>query len=137
VTRGRDSRLARLATPAERADAAEFLDRCALEARLKVCAVVRDRLTQSGIDPTRAQALRSGEAAELQRAEAAPHPDASGAREQFDDDDGLAGVFFTKIGEMARRFEDGSEPDLAKASLAELFAWCLARPVSVPGAGAA
>jgi hypothetical protein len=75
VARGRDSRLARLATPAERADTAEFLDRCALEARLKVCAIVRDRLARAGIDPTRAQALRLGEAAELQRAEAAAHPD--------------------------------------------------------------
>jgi len=71
----------------------------------------------------------------LQRGEAAPHPDplpASGAREQFDDD-GSMGVFFAKMGEMARRYQGGGEPDLAKASLAELFAWCLARPVSVPG----
>jgi hypothetical protein len=43
------------------------------------------------------------------------------------------GVFFAKMGEMARRYQGGGEPDLAKASLAELFAWCLARPVSVPG----
>ena len=161
MARGRDSRLARLATPAERADTAEFLDRSALEARLKVCAIVRDRLTQSGIDSARAQALRSGEAAELQRAEATPHLDPlpapfltlprsrgregwgqSGARQQFEevaasDDDGLSGMFAAKIGDMARRYQDGSEPDFANASLAELFAWCLVRPVSVHGTGPA
>jgi hypothetical protein len=151
VARGRDSRLARLATPAERADTAEFLDRCALEARLKVCAIVRDRLARAGIDPTRAQALRLGEAAELQRAEAAPHLDPlpaipgsspGRARQQFEevaasDGDGLAGMLAAKIGDMARRYQDGSEPDFANASLAELFAWCLVQPVSLPGTGAA
>jgi hypothetical protein len=46
-------------------------------------------------------------------------------------------MFAAKIGDMARRYQDGSEPDFANASLAELFAWCLVRPVSVPGTGAA
>ena len=44
------------------------------------------------------------------------------------DDDGLASIFAAKMGDMARRYQDGSEPDVTKASLAELFAWCLARP---------
>jgi hypothetical protein len=141
VRRARDTRLARLAAPAARADSAELLDRCALGARLTVCAIVRDRLTQAGIDSTRARALRLGEATESQRAKAAPNPAIPGsspgrAREQFDDD-GLAGMFAAKIGDMARRYQDGSEPDVAKASLAELFAWCLARPVPTPDTGAA
>jgi hypothetical protein len=151
VARGRDSRLARLATPAERADTAEFLDRCALEARLKVCAIVRDRLTQSGIDSARAAALRLADVTELHRAEAAPHLDPlpaipgsspGRARKQFEEvaasgDDGLSGMFAAKIGDMARRYQDGSEPDFASASLAELFAWCLGRPVSAPSTGPA
>ena len=43
------------------------------------------------------------------------------------DQDGLAGIFREKIGDVARRFRDGCEPDFAAASLAELFAWCVAR----------
>ena len=63
-------------------------------------------------------------------------------REQFEevaasDNDGLAGRFAAKIGDMARRYEDASEPDLANSSLAELFAWCLVRPVPVPDTGPA
>jgi hypothetical protein len=39
----------------------------------------------------------------------------------------LAGVFADKIGQIARRYEDGSKPDFANASLAELLAWCISR----------
>jgi hypothetical protein len=132
VARARDTRMARLEAPAARADSAEILGRCALRARIKVRALVGDALAQAGIDPARAQALRRAGAAELGHAEVAPLP-AGGAREQFEevavfDDDSLAGMFAAKIGEMARRYQDGSEPDVTKASLAELFAWCLARP---------
>jgi len=45
----------------------------------------------------------------------------------------LAGKFAAKIGDMARRYQDGSAPDFANASSAELFAWCLARQVHEPG----
>jgi hypothetical protein len=114
-----------------RADSAEILDRCTLRALVKVCGLVGDALAQAGIDPAHAQALRLGEAVELPPAGAEPLP-ASGAREPSEgfaasDDDGLAGMLAAKMGDMARRYEDGSEPDVTKASLAELFAWCLAR----------
>ena len=168
MARGRDSRLARLAAEAAHTDSAEFLNSCALGARLTVCAIVSDALRQLGIDSARAQALRLGEATELQRAKAAPRADPPGAskmrhlrgarrrapkgaipgssparaREQFEevaasDNDGLAGRFAAKIGDMARRYEDASEPDIARSSLAELFAWCLVRPVPVPDTGPA
>ena len=136
MARARDTRMARLGAPAERADSAEILGRCALRATIKVRALVGDALAQAGIDPARAHALRLGEAVELPPAGATPHPDplrASGAREPSEgfaafDDDGSAGLFAAKMGDMARRYQDGSEPDVTKASLAELFAWCLARP---------
>jgi len=142
VTRARDTRLARLEAPAARADSAEILDRCALRARIKVRALVGDALAQAGIDPARARALRLGEAAELPPAGAAPHPDplpASGAREPSEgfaasDDDGLAGIFAAKIGDIARRYEDGHDPDFGNASLAELLAWSLARARGVSSA---
>ena len=141
MTRARDTRMARLEAPAARADAAEILDRCALKARIKVRALVGDALAQAGIDPACAHALRVGEGTELGHAEVGPLP-AGGARAQFEefavsDDDGLAGVFAAKMGDMARRYQDGSEPDLTKASLAELFAWCLARRARGRGIGSA
>ncbi len=37
-------------------------------------------------------------------------------------------MFAVRIGDTARRFQNGGgAPDFANASLAELFAWCLAR----------
>ena len=136
MRRARDTRLARLAAPAARVGSAEALDRCALRARVRACALVRDALTQAGIDPARATALHL-----------APHPDSlpaipgsspGRAREQLDefaasDDDGLARSFAAKIGDIARRYEDGHEPDFGKASLAELLAWSLTRPAHTPG----
>jgi hypothetical protein len=136
VARARNNRLARLAAPAARAGSAEALDRCTLRARAAVCALVGDALARAGIDPARATALRLGKAS----AEAAPHPDplpANGARENFEefpasDNDVLAGLFAARIGEIARRYEDERQPDFGNASLAELFAWSLARSARSP-----
>ena len=130
MPRAREVRLARLTAEAVCAEAAKAVDRCAISAWVAVCAVVNDGLAQAGIDPARARALRL-----------APHPNrlpASGARGRFEefgarDSDGLAGKFAAKIGEMVRRYQDGSAPDFANASSAELFAWCLARQVHEPG----
>jgi hypothetical protein len=141
VTRARDTRLARLTARGARADSAEAVDRCALRAWVAVRAVVNDGLAHAGIDPARARALRL-----------APHPGPlappsltlprsrgregwgqSEPREPFEeiaasDSDGLASVFAAKIDDMTRRYQDGSAPDFANASVAELFAWCLAQP---------
>ena len=89
-------------------------------------------MVEAGIDPERATALQlDGIAAHMT-------DDAlEGRRHENElavgDHDGLAGVFTVKIREIARRFRDGHEPDFASASLAELFAWCLARRDSCGG----
>jgi hypothetical protein len=109
-----------MAAEAARADAAAGLDRRALGAWAAVCAFVRDGLVRGGIDPARASALSlAPPSADEERGEA----------EEFviDDPDGLAGMFAEKIGELARRYQDGQALNFANASLAELFAWCLAR----------
>ena len=116
--------------PQRSPNSAEDLDRCALKARAAVCALVGEALAEAGIDPACAPALRL-----------APHPDplpAIGAKEQLEelaasDDDGLAGKFAAKIGDIARRYEDGCAPDFGIASLAELFAWSLVRRGRSPG----
>jgi hypothetical protein len=146
VAQGRSNRLVRLEAPDTSADSAKAGDRAVLGARALVCTIVRDRLTQSGIDPTSVPALRL--APEFDPAAALPLPNTrrrkergpSGARQGRDedrikkafaefaasDDDSLAGLFAEKIREMSSRYSDGQEPDFASASLAELFAWCLA-----------
>jgi hypothetical protein len=66
---------------------------------------------------------------DCQGPEDASHEGASGSA----DAGSLAGVFAEKIGELARQYEDGHEPDFATASLSELFAWSLARRVKIRG----
>ena len=109
--------MARLTAEAVCAEAAEAVDRCAIRAWVAVCAIVNDGLAQAGIDPARARALRVARhptpgtpALAGGRPGALP---ASGARGQSEelgarDSDGLAGKFAAKIGDMARRYQDGS-----------------------------
>jgi hypothetical protein len=113
--------LARLAEAAAKDDAAETFRRCTSMARRKVCAIVREELMRSGIDPAQVPALRLGEARQT--------PEAEPLREERvqPDSDGLAAMFAAKIGDMVRRCENGHQPNFAKASMAELFAWCLSR----------
>ena len=123
MRRARDGRLSRLAAERTRRDCATDLDGCTPSAWSRVRAFVRDGLLQAGIDPECAAALRQGAADdELEELDA-----------RFEDEpavvepDGLAGEFRARITGIARRFEDGHEPDFASASLAELLAWCLHR----------
>jgi hypothetical protein len=126
MRRARDKRLARLTADAARGASAEALDRRALRARAAICAMVKKKLVQSGVDAAGARILHRDEMAVLPS-----EPEASAelrhAEKQLvdSDGDGLAQRFAAKIGEMARRYQDGTAPDLANASLAELLALCL------------
>lgn len=101
-----------------------------------VCAVVRDTLLRSGIDPACARALSQaggslaglGDTPEFPRAGADRQSSRSPGEPADPDPDGAAGLFAVRIGDTARQFQTGGgAPDFANASLAELFAWCLAR----------
>jgi hypothetical protein len=120
MPKGRNTRLVRIAAKADDTDSSEASDHTLPNALSAVRALVRRRLVERGIDPERVGALRLAPPQELLRA--------AESEEEFvlSDRDGLAGVFAEKIGEVARRYEDGHEPDFANASLAELLAWCLA-----------
>jgi hypothetical protein len=62
--------------------------------------------------------------------EAGDTPELAGADEEFvlPGGDGAADMFAAKIRETVKRHDkDRSAPDFARASLAELFAWSLAR----------
>ena len=123
MRRARDGRLSRLAAERTRRDSATDLDECTPSAWSMVRAFVRDGLLRAGIDPECAVALRPSGAADQAGERDIGLEEASA----LDDHDGLAGEFRARIGGIARRFEDGHEPDFASASLAELLAWCLYR----------
>ena len=132
MRRAFDGRLVRLAAERTRFDLATGLDRCTLRAWNTVCDLVHDGLVEAGIDPERATALQLGGIAAHMTDDMF-----EGRRLEEElavgDHDGLAGIFTVKIRDIARRFRDGHEPDFASASLAELFAWCLARRDSCGG----
>ena len=129
-----DGRLARLAAERTRFDSTTGLDRCTLRAWNTVCDLVRDSLVRAGIDPENATALQLGGMAACMT-DNATTPELRRLEEELaiGDQDGLAGIFAVKIRDIARRFRDGHEPDFTSASLAELFAWCVARRDSCGG----
>lgn len=129
MPRVREARLARLATAATRTDSAEALDRCALEGWTNVDRIVRDCLTQSGIDPERASALRLSEAATARLSRLPEKPELPPPDKQFAaaENDALAGAFAAKIGDMVRIYREQPPCDFGLTSMAELFAWCLSR----------
>jgi hypothetical protein len=134
MLRARDARLARLAADRTRFDSTTGLDRCTLKAWNTVCDLVRDGLAQAGIDPESATAVQLG-GMTAYMTDIADTPELRRLDEGLatGDHDGLAGIFAVKMRDIARRFRDGHEPDFTSASLAELFAWCLARRGSCGG----
>ena len=129
-----DGRLARLAAERTRFDSTIGLDRCTLRAWNTVCRIVRDYMVQAGIDPACAAALQlGGRVSDMADPGEVLEGACVAAELTAGDHDGLAGIFAARIGETARRFRDGREPDFGSASLAELFAWCVARRESCGG----
>lgn len=128
MTRARDTRLDRLIDDAASEDVAKNLDHCTQRAWGKVCAIIREELARSGVEPARVAALALREAGDT--------PELVGADEEFvpPGSDSAADTFAAKIRDSVRRHqEDCSAPDFANASLAELFAWSLARRVESTG----
>ena len=128
MPRVRDGRLARLAAERTRFDSTTGLDNCTLRAWNRVCDLVREGLVEAGVDPEGATAVQLGGMA-AHMTDIADTPELRRLEEELasGDHDGLAGIFAVKIRDIARRFRDGHEPDFTSASLAELFAWCVAR----------
>jgi hypothetical protein len=86
------------------------------------------RLAQAGVDAESATAVQLGGMA-AHMTDTADKPEMRRIEQEFavGDHDGLADIFTVKIRNVARRFRDGHTPDFASASVAELFAWCVAR----------
>jgi hypothetical protein len=130
MPRVRERRLARAAAGINTPDAAAAWAATALRARVKLGAVLRQTLAQSGIDPAAVAMLRRCDEAEQQLAaiahdrqiEAAP---AAGAGEPQEEP--VLALLYARLDVMARDYRSGRELDLARASLAEILAWCGAR----------
>jgi hypothetical protein len=97
---------------------------------VEICEAIRERLVLMGLDPALAVSLRRGQEA---AAELAAIPDSEALRaadEAITRDDqsdyGEASTLMAQIEGMAAHFCDGSQPDLANAALAKLFAYCFA-----------
>ena len=97
---------------------------------VEICEAIREQLALMGFDPALAVSLQRGEQAAV---ELAAIPDSETLRaadaaitrsDQHDDGATPTIIAAAQVAPMATHFRDGSEPDLAHASLAELFAFC-------------
>jgi len=91
--------------------------------------MIREQLALMGFDPALAVSLQRGEQAAVELAaipdsETLRAADAAITRSDQHDDGATATIIAAQVAPMATHFPDGSEPDLAHASLAELFAFC-------------
>jgi hypothetical protein len=98
---------------------------------VEICEAIRERLVLMGLDPALAVSLRRGEEAAAELA-AIPDSDALRAadeaitRDDQSDYGEVSSTLMAQIEGMAAHFCDGSQPDLANAALAKLFAFCFA-----------
>ena len=127
----------RLARAENAASATNWTDRWAaghrnnLRCRVKVCNLIRERFLLMGLDPALAERLRIGEEAAAELAAISDSDTLQTADEAItrthQENDSEAGPSFkAKIERMAEKYLDGSQPDLAKAPVVELLAFCVA-----------
>jgi hypothetical protein len=103
--------------------------RKARRAVVEICDAIRERLLLMGLDPALAVSLQRGgkaaaELAAIPDSEALRAADEAITRGDHNDDGEALGIPMAQIERMAKHFDDGSPPDLANASLAQLFAFC-------------
>jgi hypothetical protein len=133
MRRAREAQLARLTTRSTTADDAAAWRSAALRARVKIGAVLRQALAQTGIDPARVAMLRISDEAAQELALIADRPEPPAGATPLTGDrlpDGSAALFETRIDELVRRYRDGQGIDFAGTSVAEALAWCLGRLAS-------
>jgi hypothetical protein len=99
-------------------------------ALVEICEAIREQLALMGFDPALAVSLRCGERAAIELAaipdsETLRAADAAIMRSDQHVEGATSSIIAAQVASMAAHFRDGSEPDLAHASLAELFAFCL------------
>src|SRR5215471_7189299 len=98
-------------------------------ALVEICEMIREQLALMGFDPALAVSLQRGEQAAVELAaipdsETLRAADAAITRSDQHDDGAPSSIIEAQAAPMAAHVRDGSEPDLAHALLAELFAFC-------------
>src|SRR5262249_4403374 len=98
-------------------------------ALVEICEAIREQLALMGFDPALAVSLRRGaqaavELAAIPDSETLRAADAAITRSDQHEDGAASRIIAAQAAPMATQVRDGSEPDLAHASLAELFAFC-------------
>jgi hypothetical protein len=139
MQRGRRARLDRLIRAAGEGDHASVERRRLLLARAAIGDAVRLSLARQGIDPAHAPALRVADEASAELAASGDPPPwfstepSAGERDLSAD---FGSCFEDSIGRLVARYRGRAReaPDLARSSLAELLAWCIA---GTDGAGLA
>jgi hypothetical protein len=135
--RGREARLDRLIRRGGEGNRAAVERHRLLLTHAAIGAAIRESLARSGIDPGRAAALRIADEASAELAASGDPPPwlcaarAGGEHDSSDAPESLADAesrFDDRMGRLVARCRDDppTEPDFARASLAELFAWCIA-----------
>jgi hypothetical protein len=128
--RGRNGRLDRLIRRGGEADAAADRHRVLL-ARAAIGAAVRLSLVESGIDPAGVPALRVADEASAELAATGDPPSPYSGNRRASKRDLPVDTWLCRddgIGRLVARYRGGvsAAPDLARSSLAELLAWCIA-----------
>ena len=124
MLRGLERRLRRLEEQFGRRAAERDQERDVLRARKIVAKAIRAGLTQAGIDPNDAPALRR-----LEQPEPMPRADTAGWPAGGD---GPRDIFYRRLAALARRYRE-KPPDLANASPAMLFAaYCFGEAPPAP-----
>src|SRR5829696_8085298 len=137
MQRGREARLDRLIRRTGEGDRAAVERYRVLLARAAVGAAIRWNLARLGIDPARVAALRVADeaAAELAASGDPTLPPCTERRagepalsDNFASPDDPGSRFDSRIERLVARYRGRGRPapDFAQASLAELFAWCIA-----------
>jgi hypothetical protein len=113
------------------ADRAQAAHRRELRFSVKISEFIRQRFLQMGLDPALAVSLQRGDesAAELAAipdSEALEMADNEITRADAGDPTAESSQLRSEMKQMAAIFHDGSQPDFADASPAELLAYCIA-----------
>jgi hypothetical protein len=134
MSRARKRRAARIAVDRAAGDVQAALPaarrRAGLRARIAVAALLRKYGKAEDCGPALARVLALGEEAAAALAampEAAASPEADAALIAAADGGACADEFFDRLGRLRAQYRDGAPFDAARASPAELLAWCLAR----------
>jgi len=113
------------------ADLQAASDRQLLRTRTAICEFIRERFLLMGLDPALAVSLRWGEEAAAKLAaipdtEALRSADEAITRNDHHDCGEEENSVRAQIQRMVTHYSEGAQPDVARASAAQLFAFCLA-----------